>query len=89
MKLLKLRDVQKNPELFKGPITVCGWVRTVRTGKAVGFVELNDGTSFRSVQIVFPNDDRNIGKGLSASDRCKNILFRIQRDSHKMRDLTT
>ena len=65
MQYLKLKDIQKAPERYVGAITVCGWVRTVREGKAVGFVELNDGTSFRPVQIVYPNDERKLGKGLS------------------------
>lgn len=33
-------------------IIVSGWVRTVRDSKAFAFIELNDGTSFRNVQIV-------------------------------------
>jgi len=65
MQYLKLKDIQKAPESFVGAITVCGWVRTVREGKAVGFIELNDGTSFRPVQIVYPNDERKLGKGLT------------------------
>ena len=65
MQLLKLREVQKSPESFVGEITVCGWVRTVRVGKAFGFIALNDGTTFDPVQIVFANDERNLGAGLS------------------------
>lgn len=65
MQYLKLRDIQKAPEQYVGAITVCGWVRTVREGKAFGFIELNDGTSFRPVQIVYPNDERKLGKGLT------------------------
>ena len=34
-------------------ITVAGWVRTVRDSKTFGFIELNDGTFFKSVQVVF------------------------------------
>ena len=34
-------------------VEVSGWVRTVRDSKTFGFIELNDGTFFRSVQIVF------------------------------------
>ncbi|MBO5502805.1 MAG: asparagine--tRNA ligase, partial [Clostridia bacterium] len=33
-------------------ITVSGWVRTVRDSKAFGFIELNDGTYFKNLQIV-------------------------------------
>ena len=65
MHYLKLKDVQKAPEQYVGAITVCGWVRTVREGKAFGFIELNDGTSFRPVQIVYANDERRLGKGLT------------------------
>ena len=65
MQYLKLKDVQKAPEQYVGAITVCGWVRTVREGKAFGFIELNDGTSFRPVQIVYANDERKLGKGLT------------------------
>ncbi len=33
-------------------ITVSGWVRTLRDSKAFAFIELNDGTSFKNLQIV-------------------------------------
>ncbi len=65
MQYLKLKDIQKAPESYVGAITVCGWVRTVREGKAFGFIELNDGTSFRPVQIVYQNDERKLGRGLT------------------------
>ena len=62
---LKLSQIQKSPESYVGAIEVCGWVRTVREGKNLGFVELTDGTCFTPVQIVFERDDRNLGNGLS------------------------
>ncbi len=34
-------------------ITVCGWARTIRDQKNFGFIDLNDGSSFKGVQIVF------------------------------------
>ncbi|EEG30740.1 asparagine--tRNA ligase [[Clostridium] methylpentosum DSM 5476] len=34
-------------------VTVCGWVKTIRDSKALGFIELNDGSCFKGVQIVF------------------------------------
>ena len=33
-------------------ITVCGWVRTIRDMKNFGFVELNDGSCHKSLQVV-------------------------------------
>ena len=34
-------------------VTVCGWARTIRDQKNFGFIDLNDGSSFKGVQIVF------------------------------------
>ena len=34
-------------------VTVCGWAKTVRDSKVFGFIELNDGSCFKSLQIVF------------------------------------
>lgn len=45
-------------DLFDGQIetgsevTVCGWVRTFRESKTMAFLEVNDGTSFKHMQIV-------------------------------------
>ena len=33
-------------------VTVCGWARTIRDMKSFGFVELNDGSCFKNLQIV-------------------------------------
>ena len=37
-------------------LTVCGWVRTVRDMKNFGFIELNDGSSFKGLQVVFERE---------------------------------
>jgi len=34
-------------------INVAGWIKTIRSSTVFGFIELNDGTSFKNVQIVF------------------------------------
>ncbi len=46
-------------DLFQNPpkadiegFSISGWVRTVRDSKAFGFIELNDGTSFKNLQLV-------------------------------------
>lgn len=36
-------------------VQIQGWVRTNRSNKNVGFIELNDGTYFRNCQCVYPN----------------------------------
>ncbi len=37
-------------------IVVAGWVRTIRDSKAFGFIELNDGTFFKNLQVVFEDE---------------------------------
>ena len=43
---------QNPPKADTAAFTVSGWVRTVRDSKAFGFMEINDGTSFKNLQIV-------------------------------------
>ena len=63
--MLKLRQLQQAPAQYAGHVEVGGWVRTVREGKTVGFIELTDGSAFRPVQVVYENDARGLGRGLS------------------------
>lgn len=39
-----------------GEVTVSGWVRTVRASNNFGFIELNDGSFFKSIQVVIEAD---------------------------------
>jgi len=40
-------------------VQIQGWVRTNRSNKNIGFIELNDGTYFRNVQLVYSNELEN------------------------------
>ena len=54
MKRLVIKDLLAKPEKFSGKaVTVCGWAKTIRDSKVFGFIELNDGSCFKSLQIVF------------------------------------
>ena len=54
MKRTEIKELYKSSESLSGQcVTVCGWVRTIRDSKALGFIELNDGSCFKGVQIVF------------------------------------
>lgn len=54
MKRLEIDTIYQNPELYANtPITVCGWVRTIRDSKEIGFMEINDGSRFKGLQVVF------------------------------------
>ena len=37
-------------------VKVAGWVRTLRVSKVFGFIELNDGSFYKNVQIVFEQE---------------------------------
>ena len=57
MKRVKIAQIFADPSVFAGKsITVCGWVRTVRDMKNFGFIELNDGSNFKPLQVVFARD---------------------------------
>ena len=61
---MKQQDIKelhlKYAELDKKTVKVGGWVRSVRDSKNFGFIDLNDGTSFKGVQIVFtPEEIKN------------------------------
>ena len=60
MKRQLIREIYECPESFGGKeITVGGWVRNLRDSKAFGFIDLNDGSYFKSVQVVFERDKIN------------------------------
>ncbi|MBQ5318549.1 MAG: asparagine--tRNA ligase [Oscillospiraceae bacterium] len=52
MKHIDIKEVFSNSALINKTVTVCGWVRTSRDSKNVAFIELNDGTSLKHLQIV-------------------------------------
>ena len=57
MKRDLVREIYKSPEQFDGKtVTVGGWVRNLRDSKAFGFIDLNDGSYFSSIQVVFERD---------------------------------
>ena len=50
MKHQKIAGIFADASAFDGQnIRVCGWVRTVRDLKNFGFIELNDGSCFKSL----------------------------------------
>lgn len=54
MKDVQLRALFREPEKYADQeITVHGWIRTNRGSNKFGFIELNDGTFFKSVQVVY------------------------------------
>ena len=52
-----IKSIFRDTETYGGKeVTVSGWVRTIRVSKNFGFIELNDGSFFKSLQIVIEKD---------------------------------
>ena len=59
-KTILVREIYKNTKKYiDKDIIVSGWVRTVRSSKNFGFIEMNDGTFFKNIQIIFDADLKN------------------------------
>ena len=53
MSYTKIAAIYADSEALSGQtVTVGGWVRTIRDLKGFGFIELNDGSCFRNLQVV-------------------------------------
>ena len=59
MERVKIKALWQDAQSFAGQsITVCGWARTIRDMKNFGFLELNDGSSFKGLQVVLARPER-------------------------------
>ncbi len=55
-----LKDLYKNSQDYKDKdIILNGWVKTARDSKTFGFIEFNDGTFFKNLQVVYDNSLSN------------------------------
>ena len=54
MKKIDIKKLHQEYSKLDGKeVCVAGWVKSVRTSKTFGFIDLNDGTSFNGAQIIF------------------------------------
>ena len=75
MDRVTIKEIYAAPEKYSGKtITVAGWVRTIRSSNAFGFVVLNDGSYFGNLQVVVEDTklenysvitSQNVGAALS------------------------
>ncbi len=57
MKHTDIKILFESGEKYAGTtVTVCGWVRTWRDSKSIAFIELNDGTSLKNLQLIIEKD---------------------------------
>ena len=60
MKKVLVRELYRNiDEYIDKEVEVSGWVKTIRDSKTFGFIELNDGSFFKNVQIVIDDKLKN------------------------------
>ncbi|AJA49843.1 asparagine--tRNA ligase [Clostridium pasteurianum DSM 525 = ATCC 6013] len=57
MKNIIVKELYRKIDQYSNKnIRISGWVRTVRSSNAFGFIEINDGSFFKNIQIVFEKD---------------------------------
>ena len=60
---LDIKKLHDDKDKMAGKIvTVSGWVKSVRTSKTFGFIDLNDGTCFNGVQVIFEDKLNNFSE---------------------------
>ena len=57
MERVQIKEIFRNQKDYVGKeISVCGWIRQIRDSKKLGFIELNDGSFFKCIQVIFEED---------------------------------
>lgn len=57
MQRADIKQIFNNKDNYKDKeVIVCGWIRTVRDSKNIGFALINDGSNFSGIQIVLSRD---------------------------------
>lgn len=92
MERVKISDLFADPANYtEKSVTVCGWVRTVRSSNHIGFAEINDGSNFLNLQIIFeseilPNfgEIAKVNVGASLIVRGKTVLTPENRQSFEL-----
>jgi len=52
-----VKEIYSSPETFsEKEVKISGWIRTIRSSNVFGFIEINDGTFFKNIQVVFEKD---------------------------------
>ncbi len=63
MKRVKAKELFRNKDVFnEQEVTICGWVKTNRAQAQFGFLNINDGSFFENVQVVYDDKLPNFGE---------------------------
>ena len=67
MERVRIAALFADKEQYGGAsVTVCGWAKTIRDMKTFGFIELNDGSCFRNLQVVMDANSLSNYKEIAA-----------------------
>ena len=56
MKHIDIKNILKDNSFVNNEAVVCGWIKSIRNSKNVCFIELNDGTSLKNLQLVIDKE---------------------------------
>ena len=60
---LDLKELyEKEAELLNKEIEIFGWIKNHRKQKEFGFIDFNDGTCFKNIQVVYTNNLKDFEK---------------------------
>lgn len=77
MKRTEIAEIYEEYKQLEGKsLTVAGWVRTIRDSKALGFIELHDGSCFKGIQIVFEQSKLSNYKEIASYPVGSSIIVR-------------
>ena len=81
--LLEIREIyKKHAELLNKELELNGWIRKRRDQKNFGFLEVNDGTFFNGIQVVFDDSLSNFDEisrlSISSSVHVKGVLVQSE-----------
>lgn len=63
MEITLVKKIYRETESFSGKsVKISGWIRTVRASNAFGFIEVNDGSFFKNIQVVFESNLENFAE---------------------------
>ena len=69
MERMKIAAIFADQDTLGGrEVTVCGWAKTIRDMKTFGFIELNDGSCFKNLQVVMSAEELANYKEIAAQN---------------------
>ncbi len=87
MKHTDIKEIVSTKEYLNKEVTVCGWVRTARDSKNMAFIELNDGTTLKHLQLVIDKGAISVDERafhLGASLKVTGTVVEARQDAYEI-----